>query len=47
MLPYSVTDVNRHFPMGQPAGVFAPAVMVVGRLRGIMTLVCHGLSARI
>ncbi|AYG81698.1 hypothetical protein DWB77_03862 [Streptomyces hundungensis] len=38
-LQYSVTDVNRRFPMALLAGVFALAVVVVGRLRGVMALV--------
>ncbi|GAA4106656.1 MULTISPECIES: YibE/F family protein [Streptomyces] len=38
-LQYSVTDVNRRFPMALLAGIFALAVVVVGRLRGVMALV--------
>jgi uncharacterized membrane protein len=38
-LQYSVTDVNRTFPLALLAGIFALAVVVVGRLRGVMALV--------
>ncbi|MFJ4477313.1 YibE/F family protein [Streptomyces xanthochromogenes] len=38
-LQYSVTDVNRRFPMALLAGIFALAVVAVGRLRGVMALV--------
>lgn len=38
-LQYSVTDVNRRFPMALLAGVFALVVVVVGRLRGVMALI--------
>lgn len=38
-LQYSVTDVNRRVPMALLAGIFALAVVVVGRLRGVMALV--------
>ncbi|MFG2718702.1 YibE/F family protein [Streptomyces sp. NPDC048416] len=38
-LQYSVTDVNRRFPMALLAGIFALAVVIVGRLRGVMALV--------
>ncbi|MFF4169817.1 YibE/F family protein [Streptomyces sp. NPDC001744] len=38
-LQYSVTDVNRKLPMALLAGVFALAVVVVGRLRGLMALI--------
>ncbi|MFE9409308.1 YibE/F family protein [Streptomyces sp. NPDC006704] len=38
-LQYSVTDVNRRFPMALLAGIFALAVVVVGRLRGVMALI--------
>ncbi|MEU5434015.1 YibE/F family protein [Streptomyces sp. NPDC020719] len=38
-LQYSVTDVNRRFPMALLAGIFAVAVVVVGRLRGVMALI--------
>ncbi|MFJ4785959.1 YibE/F family protein [Streptomyces sp. NPDC088794] len=43
-LQYSVTDVNRRIPMGVLAGIFALAVVVVGRLRGIMALVALAIS---
>lgn len=43
-LQYSVTDVNRKFPMLLLAGIFAVAVVVVGRLRGVMALVALALS---
>uniref|UniRef100_A0AAU2VS72 YibE/F family protein n=1 Tax=Streptomyces sp. NBC_00008 TaxID=2903610 RepID=A0AAU2VS72_9ACTN len=43
-LQYSVTDVNRKFPMALLAGIFAIAVVVVGRLRGVMALVALALS---
>ncbi|MCC5481293.1 YibE/F family protein, partial [Streptomyces barringtoniae] len=43
-LQYSVTDVNRHFPMGLLAGIFALAVVLVGRLRGVMALVALAIS---
>ncbi|MFF1693651.1 YibE/F family protein [Streptomyces sp. NPDC058257] len=43
-LQYSVTDVNRKFPMALLAGIFALAVVVVGRLRGLMALVALALS---
>nr|WP_017240436.1 YibE/F family protein [Streptomyces sp. SS] len=38
-LQYSVTDVNRKLPMAVLAGIFALAVVVVGRMRGVMALV--------
>ncbi|WP_329400597.1 YibE/F family protein [Streptomyces melanogenes] len=38
-LQYSVTDVNRRLPMALLAGIFALAVVLVGRLRGVMALV--------
>ncbi|WP_199566924.1 YibE/F family protein [Streptomyces triticagri] len=38
-LQYSVTDVNRRLPLALLAGIFALAVVVVGRLRGVMALV--------
>ncbi|RII11887.1 YibE/F-like protein [Streptomyces sp. YIM 130001] len=38
-LQYSVTDVNRRLPLALLAGIFALAVVVVGRLRGLMALV--------
>ncbi|MFJ3643753.1 YibE/F family protein [Streptomyces sp. NPDC090108] len=43
-LQYSVTDVNRQFPMALLAGIFALAVVVVGRLRGVMALVSLAVS---
>ncbi|MFJ9666539.1 YibE/F family protein [Streptomyces sp. NPDC101219] len=43
-LQYSVTDVNRRFPLALLAGIFALAVVVVGRLRGVMALVSLALS---
>jgi uncharacterized membrane protein len=43
-LQYSVADVNRKFPMALLAGIFALAVVVVGRLRGVMALVALTVS---
>lgn len=43
-LQYSVTDVNRHVPLLLLAGIFALAVVVVGRLRGVMALVALAVS---
>ncbi|WP_425245959.1 YibE/F family protein [Streptomyces sp. NEAU-NA10] len=43
-LQYSVTDVNRRVPMGLLAGIFAVAVVVVGRLRGVMALIALAIS---
>ncbi|MEU6365072.1 YibE/F family protein [Streptomyces sp. NPDC046931] len=43
-LQYSVTDVDRKFPMALLAGIFAVAVVVVGRMRGIMALVALAVS---
>ncbi|MGW1053422.1 YibE/F family protein [Streptomyces sp. NPDC002521] len=43
-LQYSVADVNRKFPMTLLAGIFAIAVVVVGRLRGVMALVALAVS---
>lgn len=43
-LQYSVTDVNRRMPMSVLAGIFAIAVVVVGRLRGVMALVALAIS---
>lgn len=43
-LQYSVTDVNRRVPMTVLAGIFALAVVVVGRLRGLMALVALAVS---
>ncbi|MDV5147021.1 YibE/F family protein [Streptomyces sp. SBC-4] len=38
-LQYSVTDVDRKLPMALLAGIFAVAVVVVGRMKGLMALV--------
>ncbi|WP_249417013.1 YibE/F family protein [Streptomyces sp. TS71-3] len=43
-LQYSVTDVNRKLPMALLAGIFALAVIVVGRLRGVTALVALAVS---
>ncbi|MGX1669979.1 YibE/F family protein [Streptomyces sp. NPDC055400] len=43
-LQYSVTDVDRRLPMTLLAGIFALAVVVVGRLRGVMALVALAIS---
>ncbi|MGW7722125.1 YibE/F family protein [Streptomyces canus] len=43
-LQYSVADVNRRLPMGLLAGIFALAVVIVGRLRGVMALVALAIS---
>ncbi|MGW0879091.1 YibE/F family protein [Streptomyces sp. NPDC002671] len=43
-LQYSVTDVNRQFPMALLAGIFAVAVVVVGRMRGVMALIALAVS---
>jgi len=43
-LQYSVTDVNRTFPMALLAGIFAIAVVVVGRMRGVMALIALAVS---
>ncbi|MEU9381721.1 YibE/F family protein [Streptomyces sp. NPDC048279] len=43
-LQYSVADVDRKFPMALLAGIFALAVVVVGRLRGVMALVALAVS---
>ncbi|UJA09244.1 YibE/F family protein [Streptomyces collinus] len=43
-LQYSVTDVSRKVPMALLAGIFALAVVVVGRLRGVMALVALAVS---
>ncbi|MFE2041739.1 YibE/F family protein [Streptomyces sp. NPDC059477] len=43
-LQYSVADVNRQVPMALLAGIFALAVVVVGRLRGLMALVALAMS---
>ncbi|MEW2137412.1 YibE/F family protein [Streptomyces sp. NPDC005409] len=38
-LQYSVIDVNRKFPMALLAGIFALAVVLVGRMRGLFALI--------
>jgi uncharacterized membrane protein len=43
-LQYSVSDVERGFPMALLAGIFAVAVIVVGRLRGVMALIALVIS---
>jgi uncharacterized membrane protein len=43
-LQYSVTDVNRRLPMGLLAGLFALAVVAVGRMRGVMALIALAIS---
>ncbi|QFR94650.1 YibE/F family protein [Streptomyces tsukubensis] len=43
-LQYAVTDVNRTLPMVLLAGIFAVAVVVVGRMRGVMALVALAVS---
>nr|WP_189150487.1 YibE/F family protein [Streptomyces lacrimifluminis] len=43
-LQYSVSDVNRRFPMALLAGIFALAVVAVGRMRGVMALVALAVS---
>ncbi|MDU0254932.1 YibE/F family protein [Streptomyces sp. PU10] len=43
-LQYSVTDINRRLPLALLAGIFALAVVVVGRLRGLMALVSLTIS---
>ncbi|MCK8676340.1 YibE/F family protein [Streptomyces lichenis] len=43
-LQYSVTDVDRTLPMALLAGIFALAVVAVGRLRGVMALVALAVS---
>jgi uncharacterized membrane protein len=43
-LQYSVTDVARETPMLLLAAIFAVAVVVVGRLRGLLALVGLGVS---
>ncbi|MFG2027099.1 YibE/F family protein [Streptomyces sp. NPDC048825] len=43
-LQYSVTDVNRRLPMALLAGIFALAVVVVGRMRGVMALISLAVS---
>ncbi|GHF26805.1 MULTISPECIES: YibE/F family protein [Streptomyces] len=43
-LRYSVTDVDRNVPMALLAGMFALAVVVIGRLRGVFALVALVIS---
>lgn len=43
-LQYSVTDVDREFPMALLAGIFALAVVLVGRMRGVMALIALAVS---
>ncbi|MEU5399693.1 YibE/F family protein [Streptomyces sp. NPDC005963] len=43
-LQYAVIDVNRSFPMTLLAGIFALAVVLVGRMRGVMALVALVIS---
>lgn len=43
-LQYSVTDVDRSFPMWALAGVFALAVVAIGRMRGVYALVALVIS---
>ncbi|MFF2958193.1 YibE/F family protein [Streptomyces sp. NPDC057963] len=43
-LQYSVTDVNRKFPMTLLAGIFALVVVTVGRMRGVMALIALAVS---
>lgn len=43
-LRYSVTDVDRKLPMALLAGVFALAVVAIGRLRGVFALVALVIS---
>ncbi|WP_121703089.1 YibE/F family protein [Streptomyces sp. E5N298] len=43
-LQYSVTDIDRRLPLALLAGIFALAVVVVGRLRGLMALVSLAIS---
>nr|WP_051797674.1 YibE/F family protein [Streptomyces sp. NRRL S-337] len=43
-LQYSVSDVDRSVPMWILAGIFALAVVVVGRLRGVLALVALAAS---
>ncbi|WP_261989637.1 YibE/F family protein [Streptomyces sp. uw30] len=43
-LQYSVTDVNRRVPLAVLAGIFAVAVVVVGRMRGVMALISLAIS---
>ncbi|WP_424212774.1 YibE/F family protein [Streptomyces sp. BI20] len=43
-LQYSVIDVNRKFPLALLAGIFALAVVLVGRMRGVFALVALAVS---
>ena len=43
-IQYSVTDVNRKLPIALLAGIFALAVVVVGRMRGVMALIALAVS---
>lgn len=43
-LQYSVTDVDRGFPMALLAGIFALVVVLVGRMRGVMALISLAIS---
>ncbi|MGW5447232.1 YibE/F family protein [Streptomyces asiaticus] len=43
-LQYSVSDVDRSMPMALLAGLFALAVVAVGRLRGVFALVALAIS---
>ncbi|WP_371791474.1 YibE/F family protein [Streptomyces sp. NBC_01471] len=43
-LQYSVSDVDRKFPLALLAGIFALVVVAVGRLRGLMALVALAVS---
>lgn len=43
-LQYSVTDVDRGFPMAVLAGIFAVVVVLVGRMRGVMALISLAVS---
>ncbi|MFI1885075.1 YibE/F family protein [Streptomyces jumonjinensis] len=43
-LQYAVIDVDRTFPMALLAGIFALAVVLVGRMRGVMALIALVIS---
>ncbi|MFF9866578.1 YibE/F family protein [Streptomyces sp. NPDC013953] len=43
-LQYSVTDVDRRVPIAVLAGIFALAVVAVGRMRGVMALIALAAS---
>jgi uncharacterized membrane protein len=43
-LQYSVSDIDRGFPMALLAGIFALAVVAVGRLRGLFALIALAVS---